>query len=213
MVVDKRTSALIVVDLQNDFCPGGALAVNDGDAVVGPCNRAMEYFDHVILTQDWHPRGHVSFASSWPGKALYSRVDVSGIDQTLWPDHCVAGSGGAEFHPRLDTRRASLLLRKGRSKSLDSYSAFVENDKRTVTGLAAMLRAMGVIDIFLAGLATDYCVLYTGLDAAAEGFLVTLLVDAVRGVDLPAGSAAEAIARLEARGVALASTPELEEGR
>ena len=213
MKIAKRTAALLVVDVQNDFCPGGALAVKDGDAVVDPCNRAMTHFDHVILTQDWHPEGHVSFASSWPGRELFSQVETGGILQTLWPDHCVAGSRGADFHPGLDASRASLILRKGRSKGLDSYSAFVENDRKTVTGLAALLRVLGVTDIYLAGLATDYCVLSSGLDALAEGFLVTLLTDAIRGVDLPEGSAAAAVARLEALGAGLATTLDLEGGR
>ena len=210
MTIDRKTSALIVVDVQKDFCPGGALAVREGDAVVGPCNRAMRAFDHIVLTQDWHPLGHVSFASTWPGKPVFSQVEVAGGAQTLWPDHCVAGSAGAGFHPRLESSRASLVLRKGRSVSLDSYSAFLENDRRTSTGLAGWLRELGVRDIYLAGLATDYCVLATGLDALAAGFRLNLVGDAVRGVDLPEGSAAAALERLRSLGATLVASDELE---
>lgn len=213
MLYDRKTSVLLVVDVQNDFCPGGALAVKDGDAVIGPCNEAMRRFDHVVLTQDWHPAGHVSFASAWPGRELFSQVETAGSAQTLWPDHCVAGTRGADFHPDLDSSRASLVLRKGRSKGLDSYSAFLENDRRTETGLAAYLKALGIRRIFVAGLATDYCVLYTGLDALSEGFEVAILTDAVRGVDIPPGSAKAALERLEGLGCAPIRSGELEEGR
>ncbi|HUX37516.1 MAG TPA: bifunctional nicotinamidase/pyrazinamidase [Rectinemataceae bacterium] len=209
MTIDRKTSALIVVDVQNDFCPGGALAVKGGDAVVEPCNRAMRFFDHIVLTQDWHPLGHVSFASTWPGKRLYSQIEVAGEAQTLWPDHCVAGSAGADFHPRLDAPKASLVLRKGRSTSLDSYSAFLENDRRTSTGLAGYLRELGVQDLYLAGLATDYCVLASGLDAISSGFRLCLIADAVRGVDLPAGSAIAAIEKLKTLGAAIIAVEDL----
>lgn len=210
MRIDQKRSALIVVDVQNDFCPGGALAVKDGDAVVGPCNRAMERFDQVILTQDWHPQGHVSFASTWPGRRPFEEVETGGIRQTLWPEHCVAGSPGADFHPLLDLSRASLILRKGRSKDLDSYSAFLENDRRTATGLEAYLRALGIFELYLCGLATDYCVLYSGLDALAAGFGLHVLSDAVRGVDFPEGGAAAALERLRGLGASLLSIADLE---
>jgi nicotinamidase/pyrazinamidase len=213
MQSDRSRRALLIVDVQNDFCPGGALAVREGEAVVEACNRAIRHFDHVILTQDWHPEGHVSFASSWPGKEVFAQVEVAGIPQTLWPEHCVAGSPGADFHPGLETRRASHILRKGRSKELDSYSAFLENDRKTVTGLEGLLRSLGITDLFLAGLATDYCVLFSGLDALAEGFRLTLLGDAVRGVDLPPGSAQAALDRLVGLGARILNSEDLGEGR
>lgn len=213
MQLERSKCALIVVDVQNDFCPGGALAVRDGDAVVEASNRAMRYFDNVILTQDWHPEAHISFAASWPGKELFSQVEVAGQPQTLWPVHCVAGSPGADFHPGLETDRASILLRKGRSKDLDSYSAFVENDKRTTTGLGGLLRSLGIVDLFFTGLATDYCVLFSALDALALGFRVTILEDAVRGVDLPAGSAQAALDRLAGLGAFISNSRDLGEGR
>ena len=213
MRIDRKTSALLVVDVQNDFCPGGALGVRDGDAVIEACNRAMRNFDHVILTQDWHPAGHVSFASSWPGKKPFDFVDVSGIPQTLWPEHCVAGSHGADFRLGLEVERASFVLRKGKTQTLDSYSAFVENDRRTTTGLAGLLRDLGVTEVFLAGIATDYCVLFSGLDALAAGFRVKVLEDGVRGVDVPTGTAAAALDRLAALGATLTLSTEIGEAR
>ncbi len=213
MQIDPSRQALLIVDVQNDFCPGGALAVRDGDRVVDACNRAMRHFNHIVLTQDWHPRDHVSFVTSWPGKDLYGEVEVGGLRQTLWPAHCVAGSPGAEFHPGLETRHASHILRKGRSKSLDSYSAFLENDRKTPTGLAGLLKTLGITDIFLAGLATDYCVLFSGLDALAAGFNLTILADAVRGVDLPPGSADAAIERLAGLGAHISDSGKIGEGR
>ncbi len=209
MQVDRGTSALIVVDVQNDFCPGGSLAVRDGDAVVEPINDLAGLFDQVILTQDWHPKGHVSFASRWPGKAPFDSIEAGGLTQGLWPDHCVAGSRGADFHARLDTRRAALILRKGRKRDLDSYSCLFENDRTTSTGLEGWLRATGIGTVFLAGLATDFCILFSGLDALARGFSLVIVRDAVRGVDLPPGSAEAALARLEALGARIVSSTDL----
>lgn len=192
--------ALVVIDVQNDFCPGGALAVPDGDAVVPIVNGLMPAFPVVVLTQDWHPPGHASFASSHPGRRPFETIKLAYGAQTLWPDHCVPGTPGAEFHPRLDTRPAALVLRKGRNPAIDSYSAFFENDRTTPTGLAAYLRERGVGDLVLAGLATDYCVLYSALDAARAGFGVTVVEDAVRGLDVN-GSLAAAWASMAAAGV------------
>jgi nicotinamidase/pyrazinamidase len=180
-------SALLVVDVQNDFCPGGALGVRDGDAVVAPINRLMARFRHVVLTQDWHPVDHVSFAANWPGRNVHDSVEVEGIEQTLWPIHCVSGSRGADFHAFLETRRASLVLRKGTRRALDSYSALFENDHRTPTGLEAWLRGVGASTLYLTGLATDYCVYRTAMDALLLGFEVAVVIDCVRGVDIPAG--------------------------
>lgn len=194
------TAALLVIDVQNDFCPGGALAVADGDAVVPVINRLMPLYPLVVLTQDWHPRGHASFASSHAGRRPFDAIEMSYGRQTLWPDHCVPGTPGADFHPGLDTTRAALVLRKGTNPAIDSYSAFFENDRRTSTGLAAYLRERGVGRVVLAGLATDFCVRYSAEDAAAEGFEVAVIEDAVRGIDLD-GSVAEAWKAMAAAGV------------
>jgi nicotinamidase/pyrazinamidase len=183
-VVITRDDALVVVDAQNDFCPGGALPVAEGDQIVPVANRLAARFRHVLLTQDWHPRGHVSFASSHPGRRPYDTITLPYGEQVLWPDHCIPGTTGAEFHPGLDTRQAALIVRKGHDPAIDSYSALYENDHRTATGLAGYLRERGLRRLFLAGLATDFCVLYSALDARREGFEVLVVEDAVRGIDL-----------------------------
>jgi nicotinamidase/pyrazinamidase len=198
--LDRKRSALLVVDLQNDFCLGGALAVEGGDSVVGPINAIAPRFDLVVLSQDWHPRGHVSFASSWPGKRLYDSVEADGVPQVLWPDHCVQGSQGAAFHPGLDTGMASLILRKGRRERLDSYSAFFENDRRTSTGLDGYLKGLGISELYITGLAVDFCVLFTVLDAIGLGYGIKVVEDAVRGVDMPPGGAARAITTMRRKG-------------
>src|SRR5690554_3143395 len=196
------THALVAVDVQNDFCPGGALAVADGDAVVPRINALMDDFAAVILTQDWHPPAHGSFASSHPDAAPYSRMQMPYGPQVLWPDHCVIGSAGAAFHPGLRTDRADLILRKGMNPAIDSYSTFFENDRQTATGLEGYLRTRGITALTLAGLATDFCVTYSALDAARLGFAVTVRLDASRAIDLD-GSLADAIARMRAAGVVL----------
>ena len=193
-------SALLVIDVQHDFCPGGALPVTDGDAVVAAANRLMPEYDLVVATQDWHPADHCSFASQHPA-ALYDSVCIGGVEQTLWPDHCVQGSAGAALHPGLDTGRVNLILRKGMRPVLDSYSAFFENDRRTATGLAGFLTELGVRQVALCGLATDYCVCYSALDAARLGFAVEVLTGACRGVDLPAGNVQRAVAEMRAAGI------------
>src|SRR5262245_27456869 len=192
---------LLVIDVQNDFCPGGALAVPRGDEVVPVINRLAPRFPHVVLTQDWHPPGHVSFASSHPGRAPFETIEVTYGAQVLWPDHCVPGSPGAAFHPRLDTARAELVLRKGYRPQVDSYSAFFENDRATRTGLAGYLKDHGYRRLFLAGLATDFCVQYSALDARREGFDAFVIEDAVRGIDLD-GSLEQAWTRMAGAGVA-----------
>lgn len=196
-------TALLVIDVQNDFCPGGALAVADGDAVVAAANRLMPRFDVVVATRDWHPPDHCSFASRHPGAALHDTVQVDGVEQTLWPDHCVQGSDGADLHPELDRSRMHLILHKGTRRDLDSYSAFFENDRRTTTGLAGFLCALEVKPLTLCGLATDYCVLYSALDAARLGFEVRVAGDACRGVDVPDGNVANALARMQAAGITI----------
>jgi nicotinamidase/pyrazinamidase len=175
---------LLVIDVQNDFCAGGALAVPDGDAVVPVINRLAERFAHIALTQDWHPIGHSSFATTHPGRAPFEVITMPYGAQTLWPDHCVQGTPGAGFHPRLDTQRAELVIRKGFRPEIDSYSAFYENDRSTPTGLAGYLRERGFGRVFLAGLATDFCVYYSAADARRLGFDVVLIEEGCRGIDL-----------------------------
>jgi nicotinamidase/pyrazinamidase len=187
--IDER-DVLLVVDMQNDFCPGGALAVPHGDEVIAPINRVAAQFPHVVLTQDWHPLGHSSFASVYSGKAPYQTVELAYGSQILWPDHCVQGSPGAAFHEDLDIAHAELILRKGYHRDIDSYSAFYENDRKTRTGLTGYLRERGFTRIFLAGLAFDFCVRYSAEDARGEGFEVVVLEDACRGIDV-GGSVAE----------------------
>jgi nicotinamidase/pyrazinamidase len=191
---------LLIVDVQNDFCPGGALAVPDGDAIAPVVNRLAAGFTHVILTQDWHPRGHASFASSHPGKHPFDTVDLSYGTQILWPDHCLQGTQGAAFHPGLDVPHAELVLRKGFRSAIDSYSAFRENDRRTPTGLANYLKERGLERITLCGLATDFCVLFSAIDAREAGFQVSIVTSACRGIDVD-GSIARAIRSMSEAGV------------
>jgi nicotinamidase/pyrazinamidase len=194
---------LLVVDVQNDFCPGGALAVPGGDAIVPAVNRLAHGFAHVVLTQDWHPQGHSSFASAHPGKPPFATAEMPYGAQILWPDHCVQGTEGAAFHPGLDIPHAELIVRKGFHRAIDSYSAFQENDRKTPTGLAAYLRERGFERVTLCGLATDFCVLYSALDARAAGFAATVVLAACRGLDVE-GSVGRALDEMRAAGVALA---------
>ncbi|WP_170571417.1 bifunctional nicotinamidase/pyrazinamidase [Ruegeria atlantica] len=194
--------ALLVIDVQNDFCPGGALAVPGGDEIVPAINAMMDDFDSVILTQDWHPAGHSSFASSHAGKNPFDLTEMPYGPQVLWPDHCVQGTQGAEFHPDLRTD-GDLILRKGFRSSIDSYSAFFENDQTTPTGLQGYLTARGIDKLTLVGLATDFCVYFSAADAARLGFDVTVRMEACRAIDLD-GSLAAAISAMRAAGVTLA---------
>ena len=196
------SNALIVIDVQNDFCPGGLLAVADGDAIIPRINRLMRDFPVRVLTQDWHPADHSSFAANHPGAAAFSIVDMPYGPQVLWPVHCVQGSVGAQFHAALDTDPADLILRKGFRSAIDSYSAFFENDHTTPTGLEGYLRNRGVTDVTLVGLATDFCVAYSALDAARLDFGVTVLEGACRAIDLN-GSQAAARGLMQAAGVIL----------
>jgi nicotinamidase/pyrazinamidase len=209
MALQFNESTLLVIDVQNDFCPGGRLEVKNGDEVVPVINAIMPFFPRVVATQDWHPRGHVSFASSHIRKKPFDTVDINGIRQVLWPDHCVRGSEGADLHPLLDRRFFNLVLRKGLAPGLDSYSAFFENDRKTPTGLAFFLKGLDVKTLHLSGLATDYCVLYSAMDAAALGFRVFLVEDAVRGVDVPAGSVGRALVAMKKAGVTTIGSREL----
>jgi len=193
---------LVVIDVQNDFCPGGTLAVADGDAVIDVIHRIAPKFEHIVLTQDWHPVGHTSFAASHPGKHPFDSIELSYGTQTLWPVHCVQGSAGAEFHPALQLPEAELILRKGFHVHVDSYSAFFENDRSTSTGLAGYLEERNLTRVFLAGLAYDYCVAYSALDARRLGLPVVIVRDACRAIDLD-GSVARVEAELERAGVAV----------
>lgn len=196
------TEALIVIDVQNDFCPGGALAVAGGDEIVPGINALMADFATVVLTQDWHPADHLSFADNHPGAAPFSLIDMPYGKQVLWPAHCVQGTPGAAFHAGLTTDPAQLVIRKGFRPGIDSYSAFFENDRTTPTGLEGYLRSRGVTAVTLVGLATDFCVAYSALDAARLGFRVTVRGDLCRAIDLN-GSLAAARAEMQAAGVQL----------
>ncbi len=198
----SEREVLIIVDVQNDFCPGGALAVPKGDAIIPEVNRLARGFAHIVLTQDWHPPGHSSFASAHPGRRAFETIEVAYGAQTLWPDHCVQGTPGAAFHPMLAVPHAELVLRKGFRRGIDSYSAFRENDRRTPTGLAAYLRERGFESVTLCGLATDYCVMFSAHDAREAGFTVEVAADACRGIDLD-GSLGRAIRAMREAGVTI----------
>ncbi len=193
--------ALILVDIQNDFIPGGALAVREGDRVVPVANRIQNAFELVVATQDWHPANHGSFASQHRGKKPGDVIDLNGLPQVLWPDHCVQGSKGAEFHPQLDTTRVAKVFQKGVDPEIDSYSAFFDNAHRRGTGLAEFMKSRAVTDIYIAGLATDYCVKYTALDARTLGLNTHVVEDACRGVNLNPGDSATALDQMRAAGV------------
>lgn len=182
--------ALIVIDMQNDFCPGGALAVDGGDQIVAPINAMMKDYDAVVLTQDWHPADHSSFADNHPGSAPFSMTDMPYGPQVLWPSHCVIGSNGAAFHPDLSLDQVDVIIRKGFNARVDSYSAFFENDHRTQTGLAGYLRERGLNDLTFVGLAHDFCVAWSAIDAAKLGFSASVIEDATRAINLDGSRAA-----------------------
>lgn len=198
-MADDRT-VLLVVDVQNDFCPGGSLAVADGDAVVPVINALARRFRHVVLTQDWHPAGHASFASSHPGRRPFETIELAYGPQVLWPDHCVQGSPGAAFHTGLDLPHAEAVIRKGFRPGIDSYSGLIEADGRTPTGLEGYLRERGIAKVVIAGLATDFCVNWTAQDAARAGFETVVVEDACRAIDLD-GSLDRAWAEMAAAGI------------
>jgi nicotinamidase/pyrazinamidase len=193
-------ACLIVVDVQNDFIPGGALAVPDGDEVVPVINRLAARFENVVLTQDWHPRRHASFASSHPGKKPFETIELAYGRQVLWPDHCVQGTPGASLHAELDLTKAQLVIRKGHHRDIDSYSAFLEADRRTTTGLAGYLKERGFKKLYVCGLATDFCVAWTALDARAAGFDTTVIEESSRAIDLD-GSLSRAWSDMTSAGV------------
>jgi nicotinamidase/pyrazinamidase len=208
LIAVTPTDVLIVIDVQNDFCPGGALAVPEGDAVIGPIHRVAPYFAHIVLTQDWHPPDHSSFARSHAGAQPFDTIQLAYGPQTLWPPHCVQGTPGAEFHPSLKLTQAELILRKGFRPQIDSYSAFFENDRTTSTSLAGYLAERGLTRVFFAGLAYDFCVGYSALDARRLGLDAFVIRDACRAIDLN-GSVARIDAGFAAAGVAVVSSAQL----
>ncbi len=196
------SEVLVIIDMQNDFCPGGQLAVTGGDDIVDPINKLAKAFRHVVLTQDWHPEGHSSFASQHQGAAPFTQFEMPYGPQTLWPDHCIIGSKGAEFHARLDVPHAELIIRKGFRKMIDSYSAFFENDHKTPTGLGGYLKERGFTKAIFVGLAFDYCVRYSAEDAKALGFNVEVIERLTRAIDL-GGTAAQTRSSFAERGIVL----------
>jgi len=207
MQISPRT-ALLVIDVQNDFTPGGQLAVPEGDQIVPLINRLGGLFKQVVIAQDWHPTGHASFASSHPGRKPYDVIQLPYGEQTLWPQHCVQGTTGAEFHPKLDLPHAQLIIRKGCNPDIDSYSAFLEADRRTTTGLAGYLKERGIDTVYMVGLALDFCVMYSALDARAAGFNAFVVLDACRAIDMD-GSLAAAMERMQTAGVGLIQSNQL----
>jgi len=195
--------ALILVDLQYDFCPGGALEVKRGDEVIPIANRLLPHFPNVAATQDWHPRDHQSFAANHPGKQPYEMIDLHGLMQVLWPVHCVQDTHGAEFHATLDRGRISEVFRKGTDPTVDSYSGFFDNGKRKATGLGEWLKARWIEQVYVMGLATDYCVKHTALDALSLGFKVWVIEDGCRAVDLKPGDGERALAEMRGHGAAI----------
>jgi nicotinamidase/pyrazinamidase len=193
--------ALVIVDIQYDFLPGGSLAVEHGDEVIPVANRAQSDFGLIVATQDWHPRNHGSFASNHPGKKPGDMIELGGVPQVLWPDHCVQGSHGAEFHSAFDRSRVSRVFQKGTDPGIDSYSAFFDNGHRKSTGLGDFLRENGITDVFLLGLATDYCVKFSALDALYLGFATHVIEEGTRGVNLQPNDSRDALEELRNRGV------------
>jgi nicotinamidase/pyrazinamidase len=201
-------NCLIITDIQNDFCPGGALAVAEGDKIIPIVNTLARKFDKVVATQDWHPPGHASFASTH-NKEPYDIITIDEIQQVLWPVHCVTGSFGADFHKDLDLREVDLIIRKGNDLKIDSYSTFLENDKKTVTGLHYYLKGFSIQNLYLCGLATDYCIYYSAMDAKEMGFNVGVILDACRGIDVPAGNIAASVERMKERGIRIMNHDDL----
>jgi nicotinamidase/pyrazinamidase len=201
--------ALLVVDIQNDFCPGGALDVREGNAIIPIINELMPQFELVVGTQDWHPANHKSFAANHPWRKPGQVIDLNGLDQILWPIHCVQGNFGSEFHPALDTEHFEAIFRKGTDPEIDSYSAFFDNGQRKETGLAGYLKGRKISELFVAGLATDYCVKYSVLDALQLGFPTTLIADATRGVELEAGDTQKALEAMEEAGAKIIQSIDL----
>jgi len=206
-VEENRT--LIIIDVQNDFCPGGALAVPHGDEIIPVINKLSGRFKKIVATQDWHPPDHVSFAVSRPDKKEYDVISYEGIEQVLWPKHCVPGTKGAEFHPELDTEKFNLILRKGSNPKIDSYSAFRENDKKTLTGLEGYLRNLSVSKTYFCGLALDYCVFYSAMDSKELGFETYIIIDGTKGIDSPEGNIDKSLSVMKEKGIEIIESNDL----
>lgn len=201
--------ALILVDIQNDFCPGGALAVNEGDQIIPIVNQLQTKFNMVIATQDWHPADHGSFADNHSAQSIGDVIELNGLQQILWPIHCVQKSRGAEFHPDLETDKISQVFQKGTNPEIDSYSGFFDNGQKKSTGLGDFLKSIGVEDVYICGLATDYCVKFTALDAADLGFKTSVILDACRGVELNSGDIERAVAEMKKKGISIINSREI----
>ena len=200
--------ALILVDIQNDFLPGGALAVSDGDQIIPVVNQIQSAFPLVVATQDWHPPNHGSFAANHPGKKEYEQIHLNGLPQTLWPIHCVQNTSGAELAPKLNRERIEKIFKKGTDPGIDSYSGFFDNGHRKSTGLVEWLKSSGVTQVFVCGLATDYCVKFTALDAVQQGFKTSLIEDASRGVNIQPNDVADAVSEMKRAGVRISKSVE-----
>ncbi len=204
-----KNAVLIIVDIQNDFCPGGALPVKNGNEIIPLVNKLSYQFNHVIATQDWHSFNQISFASNYEGKNAYDTVEIDGIKQTLWPNHCVQGTTGADFHHNLILDNIDLILRKGTHDNIDSYSAFLENDKKTITGLHGYLKALDIKKVYLCGLATDYCVFYSALDAIKLGFETYVILDACRGINIPENNIENSIKTMKKQNIKIINSSDL----
>jgi nicotinamidase/pyrazinamidase len=205
----ETNKALIIIDVQNDFCPGGALAVPEGDKIIPAINKLSDKFEKVIATQDWHPENHLSFAVNHPGKKEFEVLDYKGIKQVLWPAHCVSGTTGADFHPNLAMKNFHLILRKGSNPEIDSYSAFRENDKATLTGLEGYLKSLKIQETYLCGLALDYCVFYSAMDAKELGFETFVIIDGTKGIDSPTGNIDKALNAMKKEGIRIVESKDL----
>jgi nicotinamidase/pyrazinamidase len=205
----KKNRALIIIDVQNDFCPGGKLAVTGGDEIIPIINKLSGKFEKIIATQDWHPSNHMSFAVNHPGKKDYDVIDYNAIKQVLWPEHCVWGTRGAEFQPDLDIKNVNLIIRKGSNPWIDSYSAFRENDKKTITGLHGYLKNLQIKENYLCGLALDYCVFYSAMDSRKLGFETYVIIDATRGIDSPGGNIDRALEEMRKKGIKIINSDKL----
>lgn len=205
----EENRALIIIDIQNDFCPGGALAVPEGNEIVPVINKLSSKFKRIIATQDWHPLNHVSFAVTHPGKKEFDVVNYEGIEQVLWPKHCVSGTKGAEFNAELDTIKFDLILRKGSNPKIDSYSAFKENDKKTLTGLEGYLKNLNVKETYFCGLALDYCVFYSAMDSKELGFGTYVIIDGTKGIDSPEGNIEKTLNVMRKKGIEIIESNDL----
>lgn len=205
----EKRNALLVIDIQNDFCPSGALPVPEGDKVIPTINKLMDKFYKVVATQDWHPENHISFARNHPGKKEYNIININGESQVLWPVHCVWGTKGADLNPEIITKKFDIIIRKGSNPKIDSYSAFKENDKKTITGLDGYLKNLGIDQVYLSGLALDYCVFYSAIDCKELGFETYVILDATRGIDSPSGNIEKALDSMRDRGIRIINSKDI----